>query len=72
MNAPWYSASWPGWHYPDPNHPCTREFPSWAKARRRRCLVCGAPENARCVTKRGATCNNHGNRGWPLQLENVR
>jgi hypothetical protein len=61
--APWFPASWPGWRFPDANHPATQDFPYWAEGRRSACNLCGAPAGARCVTRRGGPTSNHGGRG---------
>jgi hypothetical protein len=59
---PWFPPDWTGWHYPDPNHPSTQQFPNWAKSRTIPCTLCGAPPGARCVTKNGDLYGVHARR----------
>lgn len=52
-SRPWFQTDQIDWHYPDPNHPSTRDFPRVAQARQNPCQVCGAPPTAGCVTRTG-------------------
>lgn len=70
--AAWFPASWPGWHYPDPEHPSSADFPFWHEWRSESgCGLCGAPIGARCVTRRGHTASNHRARHKPKESDDA-
>lgn len=54
VSQPYFQHDEIQWHYPDPNHPSTRDFPRAAATRiNNPCPTCGAPPRAACVTKHG-------------------
>jgi hypothetical protein len=75
--TPWFPEDWPGWSYPDPNHPSTVASPEDSLARAAfACPICAAPKEAGCVSRRGNRVGNHGlrfrlwakTRGWPVDV----